>query len=132
MSKAIDYLRSKEWSMGNGQCPECHGTHEGWFPHPCYMTPDTIGHKTDCPLANAIKDGGGRVLFIGDFKSDKKYRTGWSECGAYIIKDADEPLNDVEIEHKKKIDGIFEDAQRNLVARILEKNNEEFSRGSGE
>ena len=59
--------------MGNGQCPECLGAHEGWHGHPCYMEEDSIGHGKDCSLAKAIKELGGDVLYRGEYKSDKQF-----------------------------------------------------------
>ena len=54
--------------MGNGQCPECCGVPESWFPHPCHPTPETLGHELDCPLAAAIKEAGGNPLYLGQSK----------------------------------------------------------------
>ena len=73
MNYSLKYLKSKEWSMGNGQCPECLGAHEGWHGHPCYMEEDSIGHGKDCSLAKAIKELGGDVLYRGEYKSDKQF-----------------------------------------------------------
>jgi hypothetical protein len=45
------YLKSKEWSLGNGQCPECYGNkprHKWWT--------DTVGHKRDCVLAKSLEE----------------------------------------------------------------------------
>jgi len=43
----------KEWSMGNGQCPDCcgHAPNKHWWT-------DFIGHELDCPLAALLKDAG--------------------------------------------------------------------------
>ena len=73
MSSALDYLLSKEWSMGNGQCPECGGVPESWFPHPCHTTADTLGHKEDCCLAAGIKELGGSPLYLGESKLEGEY-----------------------------------------------------------
>ena len=57
--KAVRWLLNLEWSMGNGQCPECCGLHAGWladyFPGigPRYTKKD-IGHKRGCGLAAAL------------------------------------------------------------------------------
>ncbi len=51
----LDYLKGKEWSMGNGQCPECYGVPDSWLGHPCHPTKDTLGHESDCVLASSIK-----------------------------------------------------------------------------
>lgn len=70
---AASYLRGTEWSMGNGQCPECHGVPASWHGHPRFLTANTIGHKADCPLAAALRDVGETPLMLGDFKSDIEY-----------------------------------------------------------
>ncbi len=56
MNAALEYLKSKEWSMGNGQCPDCYGSRPrmGWWT-------ETIGHKPNCKLAKAIVTAGGRA-----------------------------------------------------------------------
>lgn len=73
MSHSLEYLKGKEWSLGNGQCPECLGVHEGWHGHLCYMNKESIGHVKDCALAKAIKELGGDVLYVGEYKSDKQF-----------------------------------------------------------
>ena len=67
---ALKYLLKREWSMGNGQCPDCCGVPASWHGHPLYLTTKGIGHKKACKLALAIKDAGGKPLMIGQFKSD--------------------------------------------------------------
>lgn len=49
MNLAIKYLKQKEWSMGNGQCPDCcgHKPRIGWWT-------DTVGHTLNCKLAKAL------------------------------------------------------------------------------
>ncbi len=65
---ALNYLRGKlEWSMGNGQCPECYGVHGGWLGHPFHPTPSSIGHEPDCQLARAICSLGGEVVYRGEY-----------------------------------------------------------------
>ena len=44
----------KEWSMGNGQCPECCGVPPSWYGHPCHRKASSIGHERKCSLAAAI------------------------------------------------------------------------------
>ncbi len=68
-----DYLRDKEWSAGNGQCPECWGVPESWFGHPCHLDAESIGHKHGCSLASALKSRGDIALMQGDFKSDVEH-----------------------------------------------------------
>lgn len=83
---AIKYLTDKEWSMGNGQCPECHGVHAGWHGHPCHMTTDTIGHKEDCTLAAALTAMGQSPLMIGTFQSDIEFESYITEGGFYSTR----------------------------------------------
>lgn len=83
---ALDYLLKQEWSMGNGQCPECCGVPESWHGHPLHMTPDTIGHQKKCKLAASIKELGGTPLMIGDFKSTKVFKYEWGEGGILTRK----------------------------------------------
>lgn len=70
---AIKYLADKEWSMGNGQCPECYGVPASWHGHPCYMTTDTIGHKTDCSLAASLESLGQAPLMLGSYQSNAEF-----------------------------------------------------------
>jgi len=79
--KAIDYLRGKEWSMGNGQCPECCGVPPDWHGHIVHLTGDTIGHEKKCPLASVLRDLGEVPVMIGGYKSDVVYETYWTESG---------------------------------------------------
>lgn len=67
MSTALSYLQRKEWSMGNGQCPDCYGVSTEWLGHPLYMTADSIGHKQGCPMAAAIAELGVAPVMIGSF-----------------------------------------------------------------
>lgn len=83
MSDAIKYLRAREWTMGNGQCHECCGVHEGWHGHPCHMTPETIGHQPDCSLAAALTALGEKPLMLGEFKSDVEFESYISEGGFF-------------------------------------------------
>jgi hypothetical protein len=78
---ALDYLQQKEWSMGNGQCPECCGVHAGWLGHLLYLTDENIGHKETCALAAAIKDVGGEPLMIGQMKSGRRFESYWTDKG---------------------------------------------------
>ena len=76
-----DYLKRQEWSMGNGQCPECCGVPASWHGHPCHMTADTIGHELDCPLADAMAELGMRPLYVGEYKSADQFETYISDSG---------------------------------------------------
>ena len=71
MSNAINYLLSREWSAGNGQCPECFGVPASWYGHPCFRHPDQVGHKKGCSLAASIKELGGEPLMIGTYVGPK-------------------------------------------------------------
>lgn len=61
---ALEFLRKDEWTMGNGQCPDCCGHAPGkWAPHPCVPTKAHEGHKPDCGRAAAITELGGAVVY---------------------------------------------------------------------
>ena len=83
---ALKYLQDKEWSMGNGQCPECCGTPASWHGHLLYKTADTIGHEKDCTLAAAIKEVGGKPLMMGDYKSEVVYESYWNDNGFLAMR----------------------------------------------
>lgn len=50
--------------MGNGQCPECHGCGPSFGDQ---NSPETVGHKAHCVLAEALGEVNGRVLYQGYF-----------------------------------------------------------------
>lgn len=83
MSDAATYFRKREWSMGNGQCPDCHGVPEGWYGHHCYMTTESIGHEKQCDLAAALVALGEKPLMKGEFTSHVEYEHYISELGIY-------------------------------------------------
>lgn len=64
---ALKYLLVKEFSAGNGQCPECWGAPPRWFGHPCFRDASLIGHHKDCELATAICEAGGSTVFLGEY-----------------------------------------------------------------
>jgi len=64
LDENLPELRRVEWSMGNGQCPECGGAPECWRGHPSYRSMDLIGHAPKCPMARAIRKLGGEPLMI--------------------------------------------------------------------
>src|SRR5271167_2064177 len=72
---SLAYLKKKQWSMGNGQCPDCCGVPKSWLGHPLYLDGTEIGHERKCSLAAAIADAGGKPLYIGDYKPKIKYET---------------------------------------------------------
>lgn len=65
MSMPLKYLNSLEYSLGNGQCPECFGVPPSWHGHPCHPTPASIGHVEGCQLAAAIIAAGGKIIYKG-------------------------------------------------------------------
>ena len=77
---ALKYLKNKEWSMGNGQCPECCGVPSSWHGNPTHLTAETIGHEKGCLLAASIRDIGGETLMVGDFDGPD-YETYWNDNG---------------------------------------------------
>ena len=81
MNKVTKYLRKREWSMGNGQCPDCGGVPERWHGHPLHMTTNTIGHEAECDLAESLAACGEKPLMKGEFRSDKQFENYISEDG---------------------------------------------------
>ena len=63
--KTIQWLRKDEWTMGNGQCPDCCGCKPGgWVGHPCVPTSDYEGHEKGCPRAESLEELGEKVQYI--------------------------------------------------------------------
>lgn len=73
MNNTLKHLKEKEWSMGNGQCPECYGVPESWLGHINHLTFDTIGHKKDCVLVACLRELGEAPLIKGEFKGEAEY-----------------------------------------------------------
>lgn len=89
---ALKFLLAKEWSMGNGQCPECCGVPEDWIGHPCHLDSTKIGHEPDCELAAAIKDAGGAPLMMGESKRADTYRIATSPQGFLVTEPVTQKL----------------------------------------
>lgn len=85
---SVPYWRDKEWSMGNGQCPECCGVPESWFGQPLHLNPESIGHNKDCPLAEVLFALGEAPVMQGSFKSDKKFEWCMNDAGIIGIREA--------------------------------------------
>jgi hypothetical protein len=85
-TKTIQYLKKREWSMGNGQCQECCGVPASWHGHPCYLTTENIGHELDCPLAMLLKELGENPLMKGDFVSDVEFENYITESGFFSTR----------------------------------------------
>ena len=83
MQEATKYLRKREWSMGNGQCPDCEGVPASWHGHPLHIKTGSIGHKPGCKLAAALRELGEKPLMKGEFTSDVEYEHYISEQGIY-------------------------------------------------
>lgn len=54
------FLRKQEWSMGNGQCPECHAQGPSWLGFGGWGY--EIGHKEGCGMAAALEAVGQKVV----------------------------------------------------------------------
>jgi len=102
--KTIKYLKEREWSMGNGQCPECCGVPESWHGHPCFLTTENIGHEHNCKLAEALKELGENPLMKGDFVSDVEFENYFTESGFFSTR---KKTAEGCPKYKKFIDGIF-------------------------
>ena len=83
MQEATRYLKKREWSMGNGQCPDCEGVPASWHGHPLHMKTDSIGHEAGCKLAAALRELGQKPLMKGEFTSDVEYENYISDKGFY-------------------------------------------------
>ena len=61
--KALALLRKGEWSVGNGQCPECYGSGPS-FHGRCFggwQAAAELGHEKKCGRAEAMEELGGEV-----------------------------------------------------------------------
>lgn len=83
IKKTINYLKKREWSMGNGQCPDCEGVPPSWHGHSLHMDAGSIGHEPDCPLAASLRELGVTPLMKGEFTSDIEYEHFISDEGFY-------------------------------------------------
>jgi hypothetical protein len=81
MSNILKYLRQREWSMGNGQCPDCCGVGEDWIGDMMFLDGSGVGHKRGCKLAQAIHEAGGTPLMVGESKSTEQYEIFISKGG---------------------------------------------------
>lgn len=54
------YFKRIEYSMGNGQCPEC----DGLDPNKAWLTILSTGHSTDCELAKCMTVVGSNPKYI--------------------------------------------------------------------
>lgn len=112
-NKAVDYLLKKEWSMGNGQCPECCGVPASWLGHHGYMNAASIGHEKNCSMAAALTDLGQTPIIKGTFKSDIEYEHYITDDGFYSTRLKTEngcsKLKDVNEKFKQQIfDNLLE------------------------
>ena len=83
MNVTINYFKKREWSMGNGQCPDCFGVPPNWHGHPCHKDPNSIGHRGSCILAECLTELGETPLYQGQFKSDVEFEDYRDENGMF-------------------------------------------------
>ena len=83
---AVKYLLSKEWSMGNGQCPECFGVPASWHGHSLYLTGADIGHERNCSLAKSLAELGKTPLMKGDYKNKIVYENYITDSGFHSTR----------------------------------------------
>lgn len=69
-SRALPRLRVDEWTMGNGQCPDC----EGFNPNlrSWKVQCEKLGHHRKCPRATAIEELGGEVQWLHKNKTPER------------------------------------------------------------
>ena len=86
MTKVQKYLLEQEWSMGNGQCPDCCGNTESWLGHPLFLTSEKLGHEKNCPLAEAMVSAGLKPLYQGKSKLKGEYEMYINEGGIFSTR----------------------------------------------
>ena len=86
MTKVQKYLLEQEWSMGNGQCPDCCGNPESWLGHPLFLTSEKLGHEKNCPLAEAMVSAGLKPLYQGKSKLKGEYEMYINEGGIFSTR----------------------------------------------
>jgi len=60
--QALDFLKRAEWSVGNGQCPQCMGLSPNFFDRATDTPPFAkTGHKQNCAHAELIQFIRGKV-----------------------------------------------------------------------
>lgn len=89
LEKTGSYLVKKEWSMGNGQCPECCGVPPRWHGRWGYFNTDTIGHKQSCMLAAALRELRHTPLILGHYESDREFER-FLENGFFGVREKTE------------------------------------------
>ena len=89
---ALKFLRTEEWEMGNGQCPECYGCrpYKGW-------TTETVGHRPVCQLAKSIVALGGDVVW--ERVNHSKKRRALHKFWGSTIKEAKVDMEAMYIKH---------------------------------
>ena len=73
MSKPLEYLEKREWSMGNGQCPDCCGASPSFLGGVAlggWHRLEEIGHEPNCYLMDAIVAAGGEARPKGSCRLD--------------------------------------------------------------
>jgi hypothetical protein len=72
----IRYFRRNEWTMGNGQCRDCHGAGR---PFAGQTHQDMIGHTAKCEVAKILESLGQTVIRKGKYKHTR------AEAKAYAL-----------------------------------------------
>lgn len=62
MKKHISYLKSKEWSLGQGQCPECLGCRPDFDINSSIIYREE-GHETNCKVAEIFLEENVEVVY---------------------------------------------------------------------
>jgi hypothetical protein len=66
-AKAIRALKSREWTMGNGQCELCQGLSPAWYEKGQNWDANEIGHKQNCPIALSLQAMGESPVMLGEY-----------------------------------------------------------------
>ena len=80
MKTTIEFLRKKEWSMGNGQCPDCCGLGVTFEKQ---SDAKDIGHKKNCTRAKALRELGEKPLMKGKYVPEFEWEDFLTENGIF-------------------------------------------------
>ena len=111
----LKYLKEREWSMGNGQCPECCGCPADWLGHPLHLNGDDLGHDKDCKLALSLVELGETPLFKGDMKGVPEYEQYITDSG--ILSTRLKTITGC-LKLKKINDDIFKNIELTMMRRL--------------
>jgi hypothetical protein len=120
MNSATKYLLAREWSMGNGQCPDCCGVPPSWHGHPLYLKTEKIGHQKGCKLAAALTSAGESPLMQGEFVSDVEYEDHITDDGFFTTRLKTAEGCPKYRAHMKEVESAFNAAMLNAISNAVQ------------